>query len=264
MDAIAIEGLTFRYGDRDVLRGLSCRIVKGRFTVILGRNGGGKSTLLKLMAGLLSPSEGRIVIGGRDLSTTAGGRRAALVGYLPQFHSPVFPFRVADVVLTGRAASIAFFPAPGDRKAAADAMEAVGIPALADRPYTELSGGERQLVMVARLLAQQPEVVLLDEPISHLDLANQARLIALLRRLADSGITVVVVLHDPNAAALAADHVLLLSEGAILSELPAPVRWDAGQLETLYGTGIDLVPYRETSLVVHHLGGESREAGGAS
>lgn len=212
---IAIEGLSFGYREAPVLREVSARIPEGKFTVVLGRNGSGKSTLLRLAAGLLPCSEGRIEIGGRDLKTFSPRERARELGFLAQQHKPVFPFTVEEVVLTGRAAYVRVIPSAHDREVVGRVLEKAGITHLRQRLYTELSGGEQQLVMIARALAQEAGILLLDEPVSHLDYNNQLRVMRLLRQLAGEGITVAAVLHDPNLAFWFGEHFLLVHEGRV-------------------------------------------------
>lgn len=228
---------------------LSLEARAGRFTAMLGPNGAGKSTLLRRLAGALPGPVGTVFVDGEDMATLPAARRAALVGYLPQLHSAIFPFRVEDVVLTGRAAFVRSLPGAHDRERARLAMEAVDIGRLADRRYTELSGGERQLVMVARVLAQGPKVILLDEPVAHLDLGNGARLLRLLRRLARDGTTVLAVLHEPGAAFQHADDFLFLRDGGLLHPENGAAPWEASFLSRVYGTPIETVPFRGRALI---------------
>jgi iron complex transport system ATP-binding protein len=233
--SLRVEKLSFAYGRRRVLDQVSLEVAKGRFTAILGPNGSGKSTLLKLMAGILPCPSGTIAVQGRDLSSLPGRDRARLVGYLPQQHKAVFPFLVHEVVLTGRAGHAGLNPRAADRRAAAQAMERVGITGLADRPYSQLSGGEQQMVMLSRLLAQGPEIILLDEPTAHLDYANQARVLGLARGLLEQGYTVLAVLHDPNLALLYADEILLFKDGCNVALEDRKQAWDPDVLGRIYG-----------------------------
>ncbi len=213
--AINVQNVSFTYDGLTVLKDISLQVPAGGFTVLLGKNRSGKSTLLKLMAGLLPNKEGRVEILGKDLGRLTLSERGKLIGFLPQFHTPVFPFTVREVVLTGRAAYVFSQPGKRDREKADQAIAEVGIEELRDRPYTELSGGERQLVMIARVLAQEPQVILPDEPLSHLDLANQVRFLRLVKKLTAGGLTVLAVLHDPNLAFLSGDHFIFLKDGKV-------------------------------------------------
>lgn len=247
---ISVKHLDFGYGDRLILHDITLHAATGRFTVLLGKNGSGKSTLIKLMAGLLPCKTGRIEILGRDIGSLTGAERARLIGYLSQFHTPVFPFLVEEVVLTGRASHVLAIPGRRDLKKTDEAMDKVGITHLRRRPYTELSGGERQLVMIARVLAQEPQIVLLDEPLSHLDLANQARFLTLARALVTRGLTVVAVLHDPNTAFHYADEFVFMKDGVIIEAEEGKAPWDPSTLTQVYETSIEAVPFRGRSLVV--------------
>jgi len=214
---IEVSELGFAYGGRRIIDNISCSFEEGCFTVILGKNGCGKSTFLRLISGFLSPQEGIIALKGRNLQTYSIRSLAQIQGYLPQQHHPVFPFSAMDVVLTGRAANIMFRPQNKDLEIAEEAIETLGIAHLKRRLFTELSGGEQQLIMLARLLAQQPKVILLDEPISHLDVAFQTRILELLSRLTTEGITVIAILHDPNLAQLYGDRFMCMENGTFLN-----------------------------------------------
>jgi iron complex transport system ATP-binding protein len=238
--AVVIQGLSYAYQDAPVLQDINLDIAEGRFTVILGKNGSGKSTLLKLIAGMLKPQKGTIAMMGRDVGTLSMGERAKLVGYLPQFHQPVFPFTVEEVVLTGRASYVFSIPSRMDREKAQEAIANVGIGELRSRSYTELSGGERQLVMIARVLAQEPRIILLDEPISHLDLANQARFLKLVQGLVKSGLTILAVLHDPNTAFLHGDEFVFLKDGFTQKPINTDQVWDPSFLSQIYGVRIEV------------------------
>lgn len=240
---VLIENLSFSYGEVPVLRDINLSAQEGELTVILGKNGSGKSTLLKLIAGMLSPEKGSIRIFGKDPGKMSVAERAKMVGYLSQFHQPVFPFTVEEVVLTGRAAFVFSLPKPGDREKADEAIRKVGIGDLRGRPYSELSGGERQLVMIARVLAQDPKVILLDEPISHLDLANQARFLTLVKGLVKTGMTVLAVLHDPNIAFRYGDEFFFARNGSVRRAGEGETPWDPSLLSEVYG-----IPIRVTSV----------------
>jgi iron complex transport system ATP-binding protein len=248
--ALMVEELTFAYEGRPVLENIGLRAPEGEFTVLLGKNGSGKSTLLKCLAGLVPFQKGRIAVLGKDLRRLPLRERAKLIGYLPQFHQPVFPFTVEEVVLTGRAAYVYFTPAKQDKLKADQAMERVGLGDFRKRPYSELSGGERQLVLIARLLAQEPRIILLDEPLTHLDLPNQIRFLKMIKEFTDSGLTVLAVLHELNSALLHGDHFIFLKEGRVRPLATGENPWDAGLLSEVYGTPVETVPFRERFLVI--------------
>lgn len=249
--AVRLDKVSFRYGaiSSEVLHDISLELAEGRFTVILGRNGSGKSTLLKVIAGFLDPARGSVRVMGRDTQKLSLTDRAGLLGFLPQSHRPVFPFSVEDVVLTGRASHVRFAPGKRDRAKVFSALEKVGIAALRRRAFTELSGGEQQMVMIARVLAQEPEIVLLDEPTAHLDLANQTRILRFLKDLAGSGYTVAAVLHDPNSAFLYGDDFIFLKEGQIKKLNAGQSPWDPDFLGSVYGLDLEVLPYRKRAFL---------------
>jgi iron complex transport system ATP-binding protein len=247
---IELIGIRHAYAGRLVLDDVSLRIPAGCFGVILGRNGSGKSTLLRIAAGLLRPEWGEVRIGGKDILPLSVPARAGLVGYLAQFHQPVFSFSVRDVVLTGRAAGISAVPGRADEEAADEALAQLGIADLAPRPYDELSGGERQLVMIARVLAQRPQAILLDEPVSHLDLANQIRLLQTLHQLTRQGITLLAALHDPNQAFLFADEIVYLDRGRFERHEEGAAHLDADRVGRLYGVPLTAAEVNGVTVVL--------------
>jgi iron complex transport system ATP-binding protein len=248
--AIRTDRICFAHPSGFSLEDVSLHVPAGRLSVLLGKNGSGKSTLLRLIAGLHRPVSGRIEVLGQDVSKISTAARAKVIGYLPQFHYPVFPYTVEEVILTGRAPYVFTVPRIRDREKAEEALMKVGIHDLRKRPYTELSGGERQLVMMARVLAQEPKVILLDEPVSHLDLSNQSRLLHLLKKLVQEGITVLAVLHEPNAAFTYGDSFFFMKQGRMQRPGPGEAPWDAAFLEGLFETQLETVPYNRRALVV--------------
>ena len=213
---ISIDNLSFGYGyNQAVISDVYCNISENTFTVIMGKNGSGKSTFLRLLGGIMPYPNGSIKVCNVELKELKLSERAKMVGFLPQHHKPVFPFKVSEVVLTGRASYIQFSPRKSDEYAADKALELVGITLLRNRVYSELSGGEQQLVMIARLLAQQPKILLLDEPISHLDYHNQIRILKLIKELVSNNITVIAVLHDPNMAYLFGEKFIYVHDNQV-------------------------------------------------
>ncbi len=220
--AITAENLSFAYhtGEPLVLQGMSLKIPARKITAILGPNGTGKTTLLHLLLGLLKPDRGRIMIQGKTHSEYTRRERSQLIGLVPQFESIPFNFTVLEYVLLGRSPYLKPFQTPEktDLRIAAETLVSLGIEKLGRKPVTELSGGERQLVHLARVLVQRTEILLLDEPTSHLDLENQNRILTLLRGLASQGITIVLTTHDPNVAIFAAENFVMVNEGRIFCE----------------------------------------------
>lgn len=203
-----------------VLRGVSLQAAPGRLTCILGRNGSGKTTLLRCLLGRLAPKSGTILLDGLDLRRYSSGGLARVLAYVPQIPASAFAFTVREIVLMGRFAHGGPLGLAGakDLTVANLAMQMTETLAFADRTLEELSGGEAQCVMIARALAQQSAVMLLDEPTSHLDIKNQLMIYRMMQRLAhDWGMAVVCVSHDVNMAARFADELVLMREGQVLA-----------------------------------------------
>lgn len=210
---LELRNLSCGYGRRPLLEAVSVALQGGELLCLLGPNGVGKTTLFKTILGLLPALGGEIRLDGRSAARWSRRDFARRVGYVPQTHAPPFPFTVRDVVAMGRAAHRSVFAAPGahDRELAAAALDTLGISALAEARYTEISGGERQLVLIARALAQAPRVLVMDEPTSNLDYGNQLKVMAHVRRIAArEDIGVILTTHHPNHALLYASRVLLI------------------------------------------------------
>ena len=216
MAIVSLSEVGFRYPntDRIVLTDIELKVRDGGITAILGPNGTGKTTLLHLILGVLTPTDGTICIAGRPQSSYMRRELSRLIGMVPQDENITFDFSVMEYVLLGRAPYIGPLDMPGsnDRQVAVDALNSVGIYQLRDRPITKLSGGERQLVVIARALAQQPRLLLLDEPTAHLDLGNKSRIIHLLRALNRQGVSIIFSTHEPDIVSALADTVVLMPE----------------------------------------------------
>ena len=208
MKIFEIESIWFRYpaGEKDVLTGVSLEVDEGEVLSVLGPNGSGKSTLLDCMAALRTPTSGTIKLIGQDITEMKPREVARIVGYVPQVHVPAFSYTVLDFVLMGRAPNIGVFQKPDDEdvEAARTALKEVGVERLASRPYTDISGGERQQATIARAVCQQPKIILFDEPTAHLDYGNQHRILKLILELSERGYAIVITTHNP-------DHALLLN-----------------------------------------------------
>lgn len=204
---LSVEQLRYNVpSGRTIFSDVSFQVAAGEILAILGPNGAGKSTLLNCVAGLLHPATGRICLAGQDINHMSLSQVAQVLGYVPQTHHPAYDYLVRDFVVMGRTPYIGMFaqPTQADYALADHAMEELGIIHLADKPYTQISGGERQQATIARVLVQEPKVILLDEPTSHLDYGNQLRTMQLIQRLARRGFAVVFTTHMP-------DHVILLN-----------------------------------------------------
>ncbi|XES77785.1 MAG: ABC transporter ATP-binding protein [Candidatus Bathyarchaeia archaeon] len=190
---------------------------------ILGPNGCGKTTLLKCIDQLIKLDHGSISVNGRKLSSLSRVEIAKAIGYVPQFHQPSFSFSVLDAVLVGRAPHVGLLHSPKkeDIQIAKQALETMDIANLTNTPYTQISGGEKQMVLFARILAQQPSLLLLDEPTSHLDFGNQLRLLKTVQKLADGGMPIIMTSHFPDHAFLVSKKVALMKNGELVG-LGAP------------------------------------------
>jgi iron complex transport system ATP-binding protein len=237
------RGLTIGYSDRVVGRHLDVQLRTGEVLALLGPNGGGKTTLLKTLLGLLKPQAGEVRLGERPLQSYEYRARARLIAYVPQSHSATFAFTVETVVLMGRTAHGNLFsrPSAADRAVAARVLERFGITHLADRPYTMISGGERQLALLARALAQEPQFIVLDEPTASLDFGNQGKVMREIKALAASGHGVLFTTHDPNHALRAGDRAFLLRAGTGIAEGATGAVLNRAQLEALYGAPVETV-----------------------
>jgi iron complex transport system ATP-binding protein len=240
---LAARGVAFGFPSREVGRDVDFTLGRGESLAILGANGAGKSTLLRTLLGVLAPRAGAVEIDGVPVATFSVAERAARIAYVPQQHVPAYAFTVLETVLMGRAAHLGVFARPGraDRDIAREALAMLRIEPLAARPITELSGGERQLAMIARALAQRAPILILDEPTANLDFGHRSRVLRELDRLRSSGLSIVFATHEPDHALAHADRALLLADGRPLA-LDSPLRaLTPANLERLYATPVRLV-----------------------
>ncbi|MGH6727647.1 MAG: ABC transporter ATP-binding protein [Pseudolabrys sp.] len=245
------RGLTIGYADHTVGRDLDVALSTGEVLALLGPNGGGKTTLLKTLLGLIKPKAGEVALGDKPLGRYSIRERARTLAYVPQVHIGTFAFTVETVVLMGRTAHGTLFSAPSahDRDVAAAVLDRFGIAQLANRPYTMISGGERQLVLLARALAQEPQFIVLDEPTASLDFGNQGKVMAEIKALAASGHGVLFTTHDPNHALRGADRAFLLRQGTRIAEGPVKAVLERAQLEALYGAPVERLTDPDTGAV---------------
>jgi iron complex transport system ATP-binding protein len=240
---LVFEGISFAVEGRSILNGVDLVVEPGEILVLAGRNGAGKTTLLRIASRVLRPSAGRIRLGGCDAEALSRRELARQVAVVPQDVQVAFPFRACEVVLMGRAPHLGAFgyESQADLALARAAMERVGITELADRSILELSGGERQLVLIARALAQDPAVLLLDEPTAHLDLRHRMQVLSLVREFTAAGRTALVVSHDLSLAARSCDRIALLEGGGVLAVGAPGSVLTPGNLQRAFGIDADIL-----------------------
>ncbi len=227
---VTLRSVGVRYGGRVAVEGVSLSLLVGQVTAIVGPNGSGKSSLLRALAGVIRHD------GGID------GDRSR-IGYMPQGDPDRVALTAFEIVLLGRLRSLRFRVADDDLRAAEAAMHALGIAELGPRPIATLSGGQRQLVLLAQVFAGEPRLLLLDEPTSALDIRHQMRVLALLRDATrQSGMTTVVVLHDLNAAARYADRIALMHQGRLAADGPPDLVLTPDRLRTVFETEVAVLP----------------------
>jgi iron complex transport system ATP-binding protein len=225
------------------LRDVSVNVAPGSLTGLLGPNGCGKTTLLKLLSGVLKPDVGSVRLGGRELRQLTARAIAQQIAVVPQETHPAFDFTVLEMVLMGRHPHLSAFQleGPGDLAIADEAMQATGTAPLANRAYMTLSGGEKQRVVIASALAQKPNVLLLDEPTASLDLGYQLEIASLLKELnAERGVTMVLATHDLNLAASVCDTLVLVREGRVLTQGATRDVLTSDAVQQLYGVIADV------------------------
>ena len=239
---LAARALDFGYGTRAVGRGLELDLEAGEVLCVLGPNGSGKSTLFRTLLGLLPPLGGRVLLGDRDLASLPRAEIARAIAYVPQAAATHFDFSVSEVVEMGRTAHLGVFeqPGPRDRAIARDALTRLGMAGLADRAITQVSGGERQLALIARALASEAPVIVMDEPTANLDFGNQSLILEEVARLRGAGTAVLFSTHHPDHALRIADRVLMIREGRVMAAGRAVETVNPENLSALYGRPIDV------------------------
>ncbi|MCB8818556.1 ABC transporter ATP-binding protein [Desulfosporosinus shakirovi] len=240
--SIEIANLSFSYGDRLILDGISFVAKDKELLSILGPNGTGKSTLFRCILGLLSKYKGQALLNGMDIRDFRIQEMAQVIAYIPQSHYPSFNYSVFDMVLMGTTVQVSTISSPGikQRKLAESALERLGIPHLKQRGYTQISGGERQLVLMARALVQEAKILILDEPTANLDFGNQIRVLTQIKSLAKEGYTIIQSTHNPDQTFLFSDRVMAMKDGKVLA-LGTPSDVLTPELiQQLYGIEVEL------------------------
>lgn len=243
MSILEVQNLVCGYGKKEVVHGVSFKVAAGEFVCILGANGCGKTTLLKSLLALIKPFSGDARIAGKSLLKMTNKQRASTVAYLPQAHTPPFPFLVADVVLMGRSPYLDRYSRvkEKDKQVAWEALCVLGIEHLAPRTYTKLSGGQQQLVLIARCLAQQPKIIIMDEPTASLDFGNQQVVLAQMCAFAQKGVSILMVTHDPQHAFYCADRTIVMSKGEVIADGSPCTVMTKSRLESIYQTNLEVV-----------------------
>ncbi len=256
---LEVENLHFSYSSGfPVLDGVSFEVSEGKVCGLFGPNGSGKTTLFKCCLKFLSYPEGRIAMGGHDIKGRSVKDMAKLVSYVPQEHKPPFPYLVRDVVLMGRTPHLnGVFGVPRQhKKKALEALDLIGIMDIADKPYSQLSGGQRQLVLIARAVAQETPLVFLDEPTSALDFSNQMRIWNILRKIAEKGTTVVACTHDPNHVLWFCDEAVVMGDRCLVAHGPPNEVLSEVVLDRIYENVCSVRELDQTRMVLpRHIAG---------
>lgn len=215
--SISVNDLSFHYGNHEVLKHISFDIPDGTLVNVLGPNGVGKSTLFKCILGLNNGYTGTVLVNGKDMKGLSIKERAQEISYIPQTHAPVYDYEVLDIVLMATGSDLKMLSNPGkeQKERAYHALERIGIEHFAHRLYTQISGGEQQLVLIARAIAQDAHTIVMDEPTSALDYGNTIRVLSCVKQLAREGMSIIQSTHNPDHAFLFSDKTLVLREGRV-------------------------------------------------
>jgi len=261
MSVIDVEDITFGYNGTPVFRDIRFQVDRGEVFCLLGPNGCGKTTLLDCVLGLLAPRQGRILVQEKDSAACPSHHLSRSMAYVPQNHEGTFPYTVTDMVLMGRAAHLPFFSTPGpeDYRIVREALDQVGMTARAERPYTLLSGGERQLVIIARALAQKTPVIVMDEPTAHLDFRHEFIVLETIMNLVRTrGLAVIMATHFPNHAFYFESReiptrVALLHGGNFLRIGRPREVLTPESIQTLYGIGSTIISFDNNGTSQRHV-----------
>jgi iron complex transport system ATP-binding protein len=257
---LELRDLAFGYPGKPVGRGITLAVEPGQVLCLLGPNGCGKTTLFKSMLGLLRLQGGEIAIDGETIARWSRSRLAQAIAYVPQAHVAYFPFTVLDMVLMGRTARLGLFATPraSDVTAAEAALETLHVLHLGRQAYTQISGGQRQLVLIARALAQQPKILVMDEPTASLDFGNQILVLNHIKALARRGLGIILSTHDPDQAFACADRVAMLHDGRLLHWGPPQQVITGNSLHAIYGVAVEVIrlPGSDRHVCVPSLSGQ--------
>lgn len=240
---LSAKDVSFSYDQTETLKGISFSANKGDFLCILGSNGCGKTTLFKCLLGIYKTQKGNIFVGDRNIKKYTPTELAKNIAYIPQAHIPTFNYTVLDAVLMGRSAYIGKFSSPKkeDAEKAYSALEKLNIQRLAKKGYSEISGGERQLVLIARAIVQNSQILLMDEPTSNLDYGNQLLVLKEVKKLSNDGYTIIMSTHNPEHAFMFASKAVVIKDGVVLKEGNPQNILNTDILEKIYGVNLDLI-----------------------
>jgi len=246
------KNLYFSYGKTEVLKDISFHVKNGQMCGLFGPNGSGKTTLFKSCLNFLKYNKGKVIVDGEDVKNKSVEEMAKLVAYVPQEHKPPFPYLVKEVVLMGRTPHLGgiFGICDEDKHRAIDALKLLGILELANKPYDQLSGGQRQLVLIARAVAQETKLLFLDEPTSSLDFSNQILIWNILKKIAKQGTAIFACTHNPNHILWFCDNVIVLNKGRIIANGNPKSSINMETLNKIYEGVCDVKNFDDINVVV--------------
>lgn len=240
---IRVEHLSFSYGETRILKDVNFNADRGSLAALIGPNGAGKSTLFRCILKFLSGYEGKVMLDGQDMKDMSRPEIARKIAYIPQTSIPVFNYAVIDIVLMGMTSGLRLLETPKKEhiRRAEEVLEGLGVLHLRDRGFGRISGGERQLVLLARAIAQDARILIMDEPTANLDYGNQLRVMERIRSLAKAGYTVIMSTHDPAQALLFADIAFVLQDGCMLASGPPKEVLTEEMMKKLYGVNVQMM-----------------------
>ncbi|OBR93900.1 putative ABC transporter ATP-binding protein [Clostridium ragsdalei P11] len=240
---LEIKNVSCGYSTKVIVKNISMSVSSGEILCLLGPNGVGKTTFFKTILGFLKLKDGEILLDGENIHNWSRKQLAKNIGYVPQAHTPPFPYKVFDVVLMGRTAHLSMFSSPTkeDKNIAEEAIDSLNISYLKDKIYTEISGGERQMVLIARALAQQPKMLIMDEPTSNLDFGNQIKVLQQINKLSKRGLAVIMTSHYPNHAFLCSTKVAFMQRNNVFTVGNADAVVTEDMLKKAYGINVKII-----------------------